>query len=118
MPPAWYRALVDPGIGAALRLMHGDPAHRWTVGELAAEVGMSRAAFAARFTGLVGTPPLTYLTDWRLTTAADLLRDTESTVAGVARSVGYADAFAFSVAFKRANGVSPSSWRQQARRSC
>ena len=113
--PAWHRALVDPAIGDALRLLHDDPAHRWTVAGLAAKVGMSRAAFAARFTGLVGEPPLTYLTGWRMTLSADLLRDTEATVAAVAREVGYEDAFAFSVAFKRARGVSPSAWRRQVR---
>jgi AraC-like DNA-binding protein len=113
--PAWYRALAEPAIGDALRLLHEDPAHRWTVAGLAAKVGMSRAAFAARFTGLVGQPPLTYLTGWRMTLAADLLRDTEATVAAVAHDVGYADSFAFSVAFKRAHGVSPSIWRRQVR---
>lgn len=112
-PPAWYRALADPAIGEALRLLHEDPTRRWTVAVLAAEVRMSRAAFAARFTNLVGEPPLTYLTGWRMTLAADLLRDTESTVATVAHAVGYADAFAFSVAFKRARGVNPSLWRRR-----
>ncbi|MDL4815785.1 AraC family transcriptional regulator [Actinomadura opuntiae] len=113
--PAWYRALSDPAVGEALRLVHGDPARRWTVGALAAEVGMSRAAFAASFAALVGEPPLTYLTGWRMTLAADLLRDTDATVATVAREVGYEDAFAFSVAFKRTRGTSPSLWRRQAR---
>ncbi|MEU6789749.1 AraC family transcriptional regulator [Nonomuraea angiospora] len=113
--PAWHRALADPAIGDVLRLLHEDPAHRWTVAGLAAKVGMSRAAFAARFTGLVGEPPLTYLTGWRMALAADLLRDTEATVATVARQVGYEDAFAFSVAFKRARALSPSAWRRQAR---
>ncbi|WP_433213168.1 AraC family transcriptional regulator [Microtetraspora malaysiensis] len=111
--PAWHRALAAPAIGDALRHLHEDPAHRWTVAALAAKVGMSRAAFAARFTSLVGEPPLTYLTSWRMTLAADLLRDTEATVAAVARTVGYEDAFAFSVAFKRACGVSPSVWRRR-----
>ncbi|MFI9809040.1 AraC family transcriptional regulator [Streptomyces sp. NPDC052301] len=111
--PAWYRALADPAIGEALHLLHEDPARRWTVAGLAARVGMSRAAFAARFTALVGEPPLTYLTDWRMTLAADLLRDAETTVAAVAHEVGYEDPFAFSVAFKRTRGVSPSVWRRQ-----
>jgi AraC-like DNA-binding protein len=110
--PAWYRALSDPVTGHALRLLHEDPARRWTVGSLAEEAGMSRAAFAARFRSLVGQPPLAYLTAWRMSLAADLLRDTEDTVAVVARKVGYTDPFAFSVAFKRANGESPSAWRQ------
>ncbi|NBH03214.1 AraC family transcriptional regulator [Amycolatopsis sp. SID8362] len=111
--PAWYRALEDPAIGKALHLMHADPAHRWTVAALATEVGLSRAAFAARFTALAGQPPLTYLTGWRMTLAADLLRDTEETIATVARAAGYDDPFAFSVAFKRTRGVSPSVWRRR-----
>ncbi|WAL68478.1 AraC family transcriptional regulator [Amycolatopsis cynarae] len=113
--PGWYRALADPAIGEALRLLHADPARRWTVAALAREAGLSRAAFAARFTRLVGEPPLTYLTGWRMTLGADLLRDTETSIATVAREVGYEDAFAFSVAFKRARGVSPSVWRRAAR---
>ncbi|MGV9563477.1 cupin domain-containing protein [Streptomyces sp. NPDC003480] len=113
--PAWYQALADPAVGVALRLLHEAPARRWRVAELAAEVGMSRAAFAARFTALVGEPPLAYLTGWRMTLGADLLRNTEATVAAVAHAVGYDDPFAFSVAFKRARGVSPSIWRRQAR---
>lgn len=113
--PAWYRALADPAIGDALRLLHSEPARRWTVAALATTAGMSRAAFAARFARLVGQPPLTYLTGWRMTVAADLLRNTDATVATVARTVGYDDPFAFSVAFKRARGISPSAWRRQAR---
>ncbi|MGW3205476.1 AraC family transcriptional regulator [Streptomyces sp. NPDC001135] len=112
--PAWYRALADPAIGQALRLLHEDPGRRWTVAGLAARAGMSRASFAARFTALVGEPPITYLTGWRMTLGADLLRNTEATVAAVAHEVGYDDPFAFSVAFKRARGMSPSTWRRQA----
>jgi len=111
-PPAWYRALADPPIGDALCLLHTDPARRWTVAELAAKTGMSRAAFAARFTSHVGEPPLTYLTAWRMTLAADLLHETDATIATIAREVGYHDAFAFSVAFKRAHMISPSAWRR------
>lgn len=92
--------------------LHTDPARRWTVAELAAKTGMSRAAFAARFTSHVGEPPLTYLTGWRMTLAADLLHDTDDTIATIAREVGYQDAFAFSVAFKRAHSISPSTWRR------
>ncbi|MEU6407936.1 AraC family transcriptional regulator [Microbispora sp. NPDC046933] len=113
--PSWHRALADPAVGEALRLLHERPAHRWTVAELAGGVGMSRAAFAARFRSMVGEPPLTYLTGWRMALGADLLSDTDATVAAVAREVGYADAFAFSVAFKRAHGVSPSAWRRRTR---
>ncbi|MGV4981165.1 AraC family transcriptional regulator [Streptomyces sp. NRAIS4] len=115
-PPAWYRALTDPAVGEALRLVHQDPGQRWTVAGLATRLGMSRAAFAARFTAQVGEPPLTYLTGWRMALAADLLRDTEATIATVAHQVGYEDAFAFSVAFKRLHGATPSMWRRQTRR--
>ncbi|MFB8178984.1 helix-turn-helix transcriptional regulator [Streptomyces sp. NPDC055966] len=100
--PAWYRALADPAIRQAVGLLHEEHGRRWTVAELATHVGMSRAAFAARFPALVGEPPLAYLTGWRMTMAADLLRDGEVTVAAVAHEVGYEDPFAFSVAFKRA----------------
>lgn len=105
--PGWYRALSDPVVGAALRRMHGDPSRPWTVQELAAESGASRAAFARRFTALVGEPPMTYLTGWRLAQAADLLRGTDATVDTIARQVGYANAFALSVAFKRVRGSTP-----------
>ncbi|NUR62492.1 MAG: AraC family transcriptional regulator [Catenulispora sp.] len=112
--PTWYRALSDPAIGAVLDHVHTDPARRWTVAGLAAVAGMSRAAFAARFAELVGQTPLAYLTDWRMTVAADLLRDgSGTTVAAAARAVGYQDAFAFSVAFKRVKGVSPSRWGRE-----
>nr|WP_235488020.1 helix-turn-helix transcriptional regulator [Streptomyces roseoverticillatus] len=72
---------------------------------------MSRTAFARRFSALVGRPPLTYLTDWRMTLAADRLRAPGATVTAVAKEAGYADGFAFSVAFKRVRGVSPSAHR-------
>lgn len=109
--PTWLTAIADPTIGAALARLHADPARAWTTATLAGAVGMSRAAFSARFTGLVGEPPMSYLTGWRMTLAADLLRDTDATVAAVARDVGYQNAFAFSAAFKRAYGHSPTTWR-------
>jgi AraC-like DNA-binding protein len=110
--PTWLGAIADPAIGEALTLLHAKPQHRWTTAELAHAVGMSRAAFSARFTRLVGEPPMAYLTGWRMTVAADALQDTDATVAAVAHQVGYADAFAFSVAFKRTHGHSPTAWRR------
>ncbi|MBO2449407.1 AraC family transcriptional regulator [Actinomadura barringtoniae] len=107
-PPAGYRALGDPQIGRALRLLHDEPARPWTVAGLAAETGMSRAVFARRFTELVGRPPLAYLTEWRMAVAADLLREDGASVTSVARKVGYSDGFAFSNAFKRVRGEPPS----------
>jgi AraC-like DNA-binding protein len=105
--PAWYRAYSDPIVGQALRLIHNDPAHPWTVAELAAEAGVSRAALARRFTELVGEPPMKFLTDWRLSLAADLLLEPGATIGSVAYQVGYASPFALSNAFKRVRGISP-----------
>jgi AraC-like DNA-binding protein len=112
--PAWYRAHDDPVVGRALRIMHNNPDHPWTVASLATEIGVSRAALARRFTDLVGEPPMAYLTGWRLTLAADLLREPDATVAAVARQVGYASPFALSTAFKRVRGVSPRQHRVSA----
>ncbi|NYI06360.1 AraC-like DNA-binding protein [Allostreptomyces psammosilenae] len=109
--PAWYRAHGDPVVGRALRLLHEEPAHPWTVAELAARVGVSRAALARRFTALVGEPPMAYLTEWRLTLAADLLCEPDATLGAVARRVGYGSSFALSAAFKRVRGISPQEYR-------
>jgi AraC-like DNA-binding protein len=106
-PPAWYAASADPVVGRALRLLHHNPAHPWTVAELAVATGVSRATLARRFTELVGEPPMAFLTGWRLALAADLLRDPDTTLATVARRVGYGSPFALSTAFKRTHGVSP-----------
>jgi AraC-like DNA-binding protein len=109
--PAWYAALADPVVGRVLRLMQDDPAHPWTVASLAAKAGVSRAALARRFTGLVGEPVMTYLTGWRLALAADRLRQGDVTLEALARQVGYGSAFALSSAFKRGYGVSPQEFR-------
>jgi AraC-like DNA-binding protein len=112
--PAWYRAHSDPVVGRALQLLHHNPAHPWTVATLAAKTGVSRAALARRFTELVGEPPMTFLTGWRLALAADLLREPDATVGAVARQVGYGSPFALSTAFKRVRGVSPREHRAAA----
>jgi AraC-like DNA-binding protein len=109
--PGWYRANADPVVGHALRLMHHNPAHPWTLAELAREVGISRAALARRFNELVGEPPMTFLTGWRIALAADLLREPGATLASVAHQVGYGSPFALSSAFKRVRGVSPQQHR-------
>jgi AraC-like DNA-binding protein len=115
-PPRWYRARSDAVVGPALRLLHENPETPWTVADLASAVGVSRAALARRFTDLVGEPPMTYLTSWRLDLGADLLREPDATVVAVARKLGYSSAFAFSTAFKRARGVSPARYRETAGR--
>jgi AraC-like DNA-binding protein len=109
----WYAAQADPVVGPALRLMHEEPARPWTVAELAARVGISRAGLARRFTELVGEPPMTYLTQWRLALAADRMLDPRSTLDTVAREVGYSSPFALSAAFKRARGISPREHRER-----
>ena len=105
--PGWYLAHADPVVGHALRLIHHDPAHPWTVAELAAEAGVSRAALARRFTELVGEPPMAYLAGWRIALAADLLLEPGTTIGAVAAQVGYGSPYALSAAFKRLRGVSP-----------
>jgi AraC-like DNA-binding protein len=109
--PPWFRALGDPHVGAALRALHDDPARAWTVADLAAVALLSRAAFARRFTALLGVSPLAYLTDWRMALARERLRDPGVGLAAVAASVGYGSEFSFSAAFKRRHGVSPGRWR-------
>lgn len=115
-PPGWYVGQGDPVVGPALRLLQHHPERPWTVADLAAAGGVSRAAFARRFAAVVGLPPMTFLTEWRLALAADLLLDPDATLAGVARQVGYGTPFALSTAFKRARGVSPREHRRQAAR--
>ncbi len=109
--PTWWHAEHDPVVGPALKLIYNNPAHPWTVANLAAAVGCSRAVFARRFTEQVGEPPIAFLTSWRLALAADLLRSSQATIAAVARQVGYSTPFALSSAFKRAYGVSPNTHR-------
>jgi AraC-like DNA-binding protein len=112
--PAWYTALADTEIGRALQLIHARPEEHWTVAALAAEVGLSRAAFARRFTTLVGRAPLTYLTEWRLQLAGHHLLDTQRSIRSIAKSVGYDNEFAFTTAFRRAHGIPPTAYRMAA----
>jgi len=109
--PGWYRAQGDPVVGRALRVLQNNPARPWTVTTLARETGVSRAALARRFAELVGEPPMTFLTAWRLALAADLLREPDTTISAVAQQVGYGSPFALSAAFKRVRGVSPKEHR-------
>ena len=109
--PGWYRAYSDPVVGRALGLLHHNPAHPWTVAGLARECGASRATLARRFNDLVGEPPMAFLTNWRITLAADLLREPGASIGSVARRVGYRSPFALSAAFKRVRGISPQQHR-------
>lgn len=111
--PGWLSAPRDPVVHGALRAIHDRPAEPWTVLTLAREVDVSRATFAARFRAQVGSPPMAYLTRWRLTLAADLLTTTDRTLASIATDVGYGSAFALSAAFSQQTGTSPSRYRRQ-----
>jgi AraC-like DNA-binding protein len=113
----WLRGLSDSQIGRALALLHGDMGKAWTVQELAREVGLSRTAFIDRFTALVGTPPIRYLTSWRLQSAKLQLRETTKSIAQLAYAVGYESEEAFSRAFKREFGLPPATWRNRAQAS-
>jgi AraC-like DNA-binding protein len=107
----WLAGLRDEHIGRALALLHERAAHPWTLEDLAADVGLSRSAFAERFARLVGEPPMQYLARWRMQVAARLLTDGTAKVAAVALEVGYDSEAAFSRAFKKIAGVSPAAWR-------
>ncbi len=98
----------------ALRALHDDPARAWTVEELGALSGLSRAPFARRFTTLVGRAPLAYLTWWRMTTAGRLLRSADVPLRVVAQRSGYSSEFAFAKAFKREYGMAPGRYREGA----
>ncbi|MFG2292560.1 AraC family transcriptional regulator [Streptomyces sp. NPDC048603] len=111
---AWPAALADPVVASALRALHADPAAPWSNDRLAAEAGVSRPTLARRFTALVGRPPMAYLTWWRLTSAAALLRDTRDPLASIARRVGYGSPYAFSHAFGREFGTTPGRYRASA----
>lgn len=116
LPPeksGWLAGLKDPFIGKALSLMHARPAHRWTIDELAREVGLSRSVMAERFTELVGTPPLQYLARWRMQIALAGLSG-NANMARIAADVGYESEAAFSRAFKKMMGMPPSVWRRRA----
>jgi len=115
LPAGWLRALADPRIAPALRLLHGEPARSWHLDELAKACAMSRTTFALRFRTAAGVAPLTYLADWRMRLAERALRDEDTPVAVVARTLGYASESAFSHAFKRSAGRSPKAWRSAAR---
>lgn len=111
----WLGALRDPQVGRALALLHERVAHPWTVEELGQAVAASRATLARRFAQLVGEPPLAYLTRWRMTLAAQRLRDTDRSLAEIAAEVGYQSEFALGKAFKRLRGLAPGEYRRAAR---
>jgi AraC-like DNA-binding protein len=109
----WLGALRDPQVGRAIALVHAEPAREWTVEALARELSMSRSAFSARFTELVGEPVMRYVTRWRMQVALEALQAGETTVAAQADALGYRSEAAFSRAFKRVLGESPGAARRR-----
>nr|WP_276514808.1 AraC family transcriptional regulator [Nocardia transvalensis] len=109
----WTAAMTDKAIGHSLHKMHSHPAEPWTVDRLASEICLARATFTRRFTKLVGEPPLTYLTRWRMIIAARLLRRDRAPIATIARQVGYTSEFAFAKAFKREYRIAPGAYRRE-----
>jgi AraC-like DNA-binding protein len=107
----WVAALRDQPINTALGLIHQSPEHRWTVEELAEAVALSRSVFSARFTRLVGEPPITYLTRWRMSRATRMLKDNVE-IKKIAELLGYESAVAFHKAFKREVGMTLASYRK------
>jgi AraC-like DNA-binding protein len=103
----WLVALSDAQMNAAISSMHDDPAHRWTLQELAERAGMSRSIFALRFKEKVGATPMEYLTRWRMLLAADMLRNSDDSVASIGLSLGYESEGAFRKAFRGMMGCSP-----------
>lgn len=110
----WIGALQDRQVGRAITLIHGDPARAWSVASLAGEVAMSRSAFAARFTELVGEPPMRYLSRWRVHVATASLTEDRASIGELAARLGYRSEAAFSRAFKRVTGRSPGAVRRAA----
>lgn len=111
-PLGWLGALADGGVGNALRAMHADVAHQWTLDELASIAHMSRSGFAAAFNAKVGTAPLTYLINWRMSLARNALRYGQQTITEIAAAAGYQSESAFSTAFRRVVGTSPRDYRK------
>jgi len=99
--------LADAKVGKALRIMHADAQRSWTVAALANAVGMSRSAFAARFAQIMGTSPIDYLANWRMTLAKAALASSNAPMTEIAEIAGYQSVSAFSTGFKRATGLSP-----------
>lgn len=112
----WFYALADPQLSRALKALHADPAHCWTVGELASCAGMSRSGFAQRFRERVGETPVAHFTRWRMLLAAERLASGVDPLATVAQELGYGSENAFSTAFSRVMGCAPRRYaRAQAR---
>lgn len=106
--PGLLVGLADERLAIAIRRIHQDVSQSWTVAQLAKEAALSRSAFFQRFSKAVGFTPLEYVTAWRMAIAKDLLRQKSHTMAYIAEQIGYQSASAFSSAFSKHTGQSPS----------
>jgi AraC-like DNA-binding protein len=116
LPPGhsgWLSGLRDSHVGRALNLIHARYAEEWTTDALAREAGLSRSAFADRFTSLIGDPPMRYLSKHRMNVAANLLREGKQNTANIAYAIGFNSEAAFNRAFKKEFGAPPASWRRE-----
>jgi AraC-like DNA-binding protein len=105
-------AFADPRIGRAIALIHQQPARPWTVGSLANEIGMSRTRFAEQFREMIGTSPVSYLTDWRFQRATAALSTGRQPISEIARQCGYSSPAAFTRAFNDRFGRTPKAFRR------
>ncbi len=115
VPPGWLKILADEHLRPAVALIHEQPAKSWSLDDLARAASMSRTTFAQRFRTVAGTPPLSYLIDWRMLLAQRALRSGDSRVGSLALDLGYSSESAFSSAFKRHVGESPLAYRNRMR---
>jgi AraC-like DNA-binding protein len=115
MPAGWLKVLADDRLRPALALIHEHPARGWSLEDLARAASMSRTTFAERFRKTAGTPPLSYLINWRMLLAQRALRSSDTQVRALALELGYSSESAFSTAFKRRVGESPLAYRARAR---
>ena len=117
LPPnakGWFAAVNDPLLSRALQIVHGEPARRWTVDDIAREAGASRTVLADRFNAVLGQSPIEYVTHWRMQIAAERLRSSRESLAAIAAGIGYESEAAFNRAFKRVTGETPGRWRDSA----
>ena len=108
----WFAALNDPVVGRTLQLLHSDPARRWTIEQIANQVGSSRTVLSERFKAVIGRPPIDYVASWRIQLAAERLRVGHESIASIGAAVGYTSEAAFGRAFKRNTGTTPGAWRE------
>lgn len=115
LPAGWLKAYADPQLRPAMSVIHGQVAKPWTLDDLARACAMSRTSFTDRFRAVAGTPPAAYLIQWRMLLAKRALRSSETRIGALAGELGYTSESAFSTAFKKQEGISPSRYRAQAR---